>query len=233
MRKWIVTYIKSLRKDLVYLLIIDVVFLLLMELVLKKIPAPYPIFVVLGDITTTLCISFLASFVFYFVQVHLPKIKQKNDIYPCIATIFRRILYAEKELLKNYVGAESYDSLSEKIILNGAKLRDANKYDAPLFLASPERHANWMEYGFHKVDEIDKNWYMLMNYSMYLDSKCMVILSKIQDDSTLLFFKTMRNLYPSFKKSFHINGIEVDLVRFWHAIQEQENYYNLVFASFK
>lgn len=48
MRKWWNTYIKSLRKDIVILLIIDSLILLLMELVLKKIPAPFPVFVTLG-----------------------------------------------------------------------------------------------------------------------------------------------------------------------------------------
>lgn len=233
MKKWIFTYIKSLRKDIVYLLIGDVLFLLVMELVLKRIPAPYPLFVILGDITITLGLSFLASFIFYFVQVHLPEIKQRNDLYPCIAMIYNRILNSEKELLKNYVGAKSFVSLSESVIIDGAIKRNVNKFDAPLFLAGPERSANWMEYGFHIVDEIDKNWNMIMNYSLYLDSECMVILSKIQDDSTLGFFKTMRKIYPSFKKGLNINGIGKDLVRFWFFIQEQENYYNRVFTPYK
>lgn len=66
MSNWYNTYVKSLRRDIVYLLIADCVFLLVMELWLRKIPAPFPIFVKIGDVLVTLGISFLASFIFFY-----------------------------------------------------------------------------------------------------------------------------------------------------------------------
>lgn len=45
MRKWYKTYIKSLRRDIVYLLIADIVFLVVLEFGLKQMPAPFEWFV--------------------------------------------------------------------------------------------------------------------------------------------------------------------------------------------
>ena len=58
MIRWFKTYVLSIRKDFVCLLVVDAIFLLIMELVLKKIPAPYPVFVRIGDLMVTLAVSF-------------------------------------------------------------------------------------------------------------------------------------------------------------------------------
>ena len=232
MKKWIRTYLMSIRKDIVVLLIVDILFLHLMELVLRNIPAPYPIFVKIGNLMETLGVSFLASFIFYFVQVHLPETKEKNDLYPSIAILFHRIINTEKSLLSNYVGVR-YSDLSEEKILAGAKARDVNKQDAPLILAGPERKANWMEYGFHEVSDIDRTWDKLMRLSNYQNSEGLSLLAKIQDDSLLGFFRTMMGIYPTLKHGLHIQGFEKDFVRFWHFVQGQQKYYDKVYSCYR
>lgn len=233
MKKWFKTYVLSLRRDIVILLIIDCIFLLLMELLFKRIPAPFLFFVTLGDITVTLGISFIASFIFYFVQVHLPETKEKTNLYPSIAALYYRILNTEKMFLTNYVGEKKYSELSEDNILAGAKMRDVNITNAPLVLAGQNRNANWMEYGFVEVDDIDKTWEMIMKYSSYLDSECLSLLAKIQSNSVFTFFRKMRGLYHTFLEGVNIDGFEKEYVNLWYFIQEQEKYYNKVFADFR
>lgn len=233
MRKWVKTYIASLRKDIVILLILDCVFLLIMELVLKRIPAPFPIFVKVGNVAITLGISFLASFVFYFVQVHMPETRQKKDLYPIIAELFHRIINNEKEFLTNMVGEKSYNDLTEDNIRFGINSRDVNIKNAPLYLAGPERNADWMEYGFYQVTDIDKSWEMLMKYSAYMESEFLSMLSKIQSDTTIGFFRTMKGIYPTFRHGLHLRGFEDGFVRLWKSINGQEKYYQKVFAEYK
>lgn len=96
LNRWWKTYVQSIRKDLVVMLLADIVFLLVMELFLRNIPAPFPVFVKIGDLFVTLAISFLASFIFYFVQVHLPETRQKANVYPNLASWFNRIVIDEK-----------------------------------------------------------------------------------------------------------------------------------------
>lgn len=231
MKRWIREYIFSLRKDLLYMLFADVIFLLVMELVFRKIPAPFPIFVKIGDVMVTLAISVIASFIFYFVQVHMPDIRHKANVYPCVAKLFHRILINEKALLKNYVGAQSYEDLTENVIKMGVMRRDVNVQDAPLFLAGDNRNANWLEYGFHQVDDIDKYWEMIMKYSSFLDSKCISILADIKEDSLLHFFRTMRRLYKSLQFG-EMHGFDELFLKLWQSIQSQEKYYNENFAIF-
>lgn len=233
MKKWINTYVLSLRSDILKMLLADVILLLLMELVFKQIPAPYPFFVTIGDIVVTLLISFIASFIFYFVQVHMPETKQKEDLYPSIASLYFRILHTEKSLLYNFVGAKSYEELDEDIIMAGAKARDVNIQDAPLILAGVERNANWLEYSFNAVEEIDKTWEMIMKYSTFLDSECLSLLSMVQSGGVLGVFRALRGIYRTLKKGVNIEGMENEFVKFWHFVQVQDEYYNRVFTPYK
>lgn len=226
MIKWFKTYVLSLRRDIVILVLIDCVFLLVMGLWLRRIPAPYPFFVKIGDVFITLGISLLASFVFYFVQVHLPETKQKKDLNPVISNLFHRMILAQKTLLTEFVNVKPFESLTEDKIREGFRLRDVNKQEAPLIFAGPERNANWMEYGFHHVSDIDKTWEMLMKYSSFMDSELLSILSRIQSNSGLAFFRTMRGIYPTLKNGIRLNGFDNSLVELWRFIKEEESYYN-------
>lgn len=228
MIRWFKTYVMSLRKDIAWLLFVDAVFLLFMELVLRDIPAPYPIFVRIGDLFVTLGVSFIASFIFYYVQIHLSKTREKIDIYPVVASLFSRMMDSEKSIIIGLMGTE-WEKLSEDVIKkNVSKL---NLYDkAPLVLGGPrgDRKANWVEFCLYRVHRIDKNWGMMMHYSSYLDSRCMAILSRVQQPNGLLRFvrDTMQmsvDTGHSLRVDPNAYGMFVD---FWLFIEEQEEYYN-------
>ena len=231
--KWYKTYIKSLRRDIVYLLIADLLFLVVLEFGLKRIPAPFDWFVTVGDIAFTLAVSFIASFVFYFVQVHLPNIKERENIYPSLAKLFGSILGTEKTLLSQLLRIKMED-MSEERIKSSVERLDLYT-EAPLTIGSANaanHRANWIEYCLYRVERIDKNWNLLINYSAYLDSECMSILMRIQNDCT--FLDQVRRMFPMCNGRMHrlsMEGSEL-FVEFWHFIEEQDAYYNKVFASY-
>ena len=231
MENWFKTYLLTVRRDIIILLIIDCVFLLVMELFLKKIPAPYPFFVKIGDLSITLAVSFLASFVFYFVQVHMPEMRSKKNLNPVISELFKRIIYIEKGLLTEFVGVKPFENLSEDSIINGTNNRDVNVQDAPLHLIGLDRNANWIEYGASRVADIDKNWEMIMRYSDYMDSELLLILSKIQNNTTLGFFRTMKTIYPALGRGMHLNGFGDGMVKLWLFIKDQDLYYDKHFSE--
>ena len=232
MLQWIRKYLFSLRKDIVFLLFVDGAFLLIMELVLRRIPAPIPIFIKIGDVLVTLGISFLASFIFYFVQVHMPEVKQKKNLYPVISQLFGRIISIEKSFITNFVNVNSFDALTEENIREGTNDRDVNAQNAPLHLIGANRSANWMEYGFSSVADIDKNWEMLMKYSAYMDSEMLLLLSKIQSNGTLGFFRTMKGIYSTMRQGIHLNGFDAGMVAFWGFVKEQDLYFNREFVGY-
>lgn len=202
-----------------------------MELFLKKIPAPYPFFIKIGDLSITLAVSFLASFIFYFVQVHMPEMRSKKNLNPVISELFKRIIYIEKGLLTEFVGVKPFENLSEDSIINGTNNRDVNVQDAPLHLIGLDRNANWIEYGASRVADIDKNWEMIMRYSDYMDSELLLILSKIQNNTTLGFFRTMKTIYPALGRGMHLNGFGDGMVKLWLFIKDQDLYYDKHFSE--
>ena len=232
---WIKRYLCSLRQDLKILVVLDIACLLFMELVLRRIPAPFPIFVKIGDLFVALAISFLASVIFYFVQVHMPREKEKADLFPLLASQFRSILGSEKEILTRFLGL-SMDEMTEDAIDNKAGNLDLYS-DAPLILGDVHRDhkANWIEYGLFEVNRIDKNWDMMIRYSAYLDSECMALLNRMQSPGSML--DLIRKVFPMCKSKAHAftfgNGSERIFLDFWQFIQEQENYYNRVFKPYE
>lgn len=234
MTKWFKTYVLSLRSDIFYMLIVDVLFLLVMELWLREIPAPYPIFVKIGNVFVTLAISIIASVIFYFVQVHLPNAKEKERIYPSIAKLFGSMLGLEKDLLTQVLQIKMEDMTEEGIEDSVSKLDLYS--EAPLTIGSANavnHRANWIEYCLYRVERIDKNWNLLINFSTYLDSECMSLLIKIQNDCTYL--DQVRRLFPMCNGRMHRLSIDDAnlFVEYWHFIEEQEKYYNKVFKPYE
>ncbi len=233
MFNWIRTYLFSLRRDFAILLGGDVLFLLVMELWLRNIPAPYPVFVRIGDLMVTLAVSFIASFIFYFVQVHMPKVKERERIYPSIAKMFNQIMGAETDILTQLLGLKMKE-MSEEAIKEKAKHIDLYT-EAPLTIGSPkgDHRANWLEYCIYRVGIIDRNTDMMLNVSAYLDSECLDILMRLQDSET--FFVQVRRLFPMcIAGGVHKLQYQIPdpFIRLWHFIEEQEVYYDRVFGKY-
>ena len=115
MINWIKKYLCSLRRDLKILVVLDIACLLFMELVLRRISAPFPIFVKIGEVFVALAISFLASVILYFVQVHMPREKEKADLFPLLSSQFKSILGSEKAIPTRFLGL-SMEEMSEDTI---------------------------------------------------------------------------------------------------------------------
>ena len=232
--KWYKTYIKSLRRDIVYLLIADLIFLVVLEFGLKQIPAPFAWFVTVGDIAFTLAVSFIVSFIFYFVQVHLPNIKERENIYPSLAKLFGSIIGTEKILLTELLGIKIED-LSDEVI--NESVEKLNLYsEAPLILGSsnqPDHRANWIEYCIYRVGRLDQNLKLLIQNSAYLDSECMSLLIRIQNDDT--FLDQVRRWYPLCNGKMHkfSYGTSELFIEFRNFIKEQQDYYDRVFALYE
>lgn len=210
----------------------DVLFLLFMEFVLKNIPAPYPFFVKIGDLFVTLAISFIASFIFYFVQIHLPRIREKEDLFPSLASMFHCILGYEKDMLTQLLRLKMDEMSEDKIKNQTDKL---NLYtEAPLIIggSNGDHKANWIEYCIYRVQRIDKNWDLMIHYSSYLDSECMALLLRMQN--TNVFLDQVRRLFPMCKGPAHSLSISTAslFIDFWHFIEEQQDYYDRVFAPY-
>lgn len=232
MKKWIKTYVLSVRRDFLWLLISDAMFLLIMDMVLRKIPAPCSIFVRIGNLFVALGVSFFASFVFYFVQVHMHKINEKEKVYPSIAQMFRFIIDTEWDLLTNLIRIRK-NEISEDIIRE--RVKDINLYtEAPLVIGRPDgdHKANWIEYCIYHVKTIDRNLGMMMNMSAYLDSECMNLLLRIQNSDT--FLDNVRRLFPMCNGNPHFINYRVPtiLINFWYFIEEQETYYDREFNCY-
>ncbi|MCB2354367.1 hypothetical protein [Clostridium estertheticum] len=100
---------KNLIHTLIFILIIAIFSILLMDLCLKKIQAPFEIFSVLGDLYYKVCLSYIASFIFYTVTVHIPKQRKRISVHRYLNNKIGSIHCIERDLLN--------------VVINGSVLR--------------------------------------------------------------------------------------------------------------
>ena len=135
-QKWFKTYVISLRKDIRILLLLDVAFVILMEVLRQLIPGfdASPLLLDVFNICLTLALSILAAGIFFFIQVYMPEIKKKENIYPCVAELFYSIISREHALDNDM------------------------RRTAPMFLGEVNRNATWREYLLIQIRNIDDQW---------------------------------------------------------------------------
>ena len=103
MKHWFKLYVCTLRKDLSIILAIAILFIFVMDMWLKNIPAPNSFFVAIGNFWYALSIAYVSSFVFYFFVVHYNRQKEKSLLYGYIGGLFNMIINDGKSIFADMV----------------------------------------------------------------------------------------------------------------------------------
>nr|WP_306288236.1 hypothetical protein [Pseudoalteromonas sp. WY3] len=187
-------------KTLNCLFLLSLIFVLVITFFSTKIPLLVSFGQEIEVLIFRLSLSFLASYVFYFVVVHYKSYRDKKNLYPYVKGYTASIL-DKYEGLFNALKAEAYndyekhtyktlnklsiDSIEETLLLIDVRT------SAPLVSAHLGRKLNWMEYLVYTSNEIEKSINDLLLVSSHLDSELIKILFHIRAS---LLFKLSRNL---------------------------------------
>ncbi|HKK11278.1 MAG TPA: hypothetical protein VJ945_00480 [Flavobacteriaceae bacterium] len=85
--------------------IVALIIILLIELVLNDIPEKFEKGSEIGNIVYKLCLAYISSFIFYFLVVHLKKVKDRHILEPYISGKVRTIIHSGKILIRFLVKA--------------------------------------------------------------------------------------------------------------------------------
>ena len=186
--------------------ILNLIFLisLILVLVITFFSEKIPLFISFGQEIETLLfrlsLSFLASYVFYFVVVHYKSYRDKQNLYPYVRGYTASILNKYEGLFNALKGAayndyekHTYKTLNELSIdsIEETLLHIDVRTSAPLFSAHLGRNLNWIEYLVYTSNEIEKSIDDLLLVSSHLDSELIKILFHIKVSS---LFYLSRNL---------------------------------------
>jgi hypothetical protein len=167
-------------------LVIAIGSVVVMEAYLFEIPEIVPWGEEFGAVFYKLCLSIMASYLFYFIVVHLKSQSDKENINAFVASKSYRVVGEYKSQIvsiKKEANSTIESEYPSKDELEAMFSLIHPKGNAPLMLGQFGGNANWMQYmSYHnkRTQELIKKVFVKMPF---LDSKLVRLLAEI-DDST-------------------------------------------------
>lgn len=165
-------------------LIIAIGSVVTMEAYLFDIPELVPWGKEFGIIYYKLCLSLMASYIFYFIVIHLKSQSDKENINAFVATKSYGVVGDYKsqirELKKEINSTIEDDYLSKEQIEDIFKAINP-KNNAPLLLGQFGNYANWIQYMSYHKDRTQKLIQKIFIKMPFLDSKLVRLLAEIDD----------------------------------------------------
>lgn len=196
MNRWI-KYIISVRAELNILLILCFIIIFIIEFIFANIPELFYGSAKVGVIVDRLCLSFVSSYIFYFVVVHLKNQKDKENIYQYIANKTYQIIGDGKSVFLALKTEAKYEFGGDYPSLNDIEeiCKAVNPYgQAPLILGQLRNYANWLQflvYYMNRTEEGIKKIYIKMQF---LDSDYLKLIINIQDSTYFSIVKSLISL---------------------------------------
>ena len=179
--------IKNVNREINYIVIMCLAFLMLKFFVLDKITEPVVGMHKVGSLVEGLTSSLLASYIFYLFLVAIPEFRDRSVVLPLIIRDLKSIV----SLIDEVVESINSSSNSEIIIPNCSKEEagillskiDLNDKTTPWANFRNGEMLTWKEcllYTFHRIDEISS---AIVRHGVYVDAEITNILDKLEKSS--------------------------------------------------
>ncbi|MFA7610171.1 MAG: hypothetical protein WCY51_01655 [Sulfurimonas sp.] len=208
----IIYYILSVPIVLNIILAIAILSVIVMDVFLKDIPEIVPWGYEFGYIYYKLCLSLFASYIFYFIVIHIKLERDKENVNVFISNKIFLIIGDYKSQI-DAIKKETNTSI-EKQYLNEIDIETMfqqlnPKGKAPLVLGNINNYANWMQYFSFYKDRTQKTIQKIFVHMPFLDSKLVKILAHIDDCEHFTVIELLSNMtfgnsdMKSFASSFY------------------------------
>lgn len=193
----ILHYILSVPLLLNIILVIAIVSVIVMDVFLKDIQEIVSWGSEFGYVYYKLCLSLFASYIFYFIVIHIKLERDKenvnifisNKIFLVIGEYKSQIDAIKKEtntlIEKQYLSQDEIETMFQQISPQGK---------APLILGNINNYANWMQYFSFYRDRTQKTIQKIFVHMPFLDSKLVKILAHIDDCGHFKVIELLSNM---------------------------------------
>lgn len=232
--RWI-KYLTSVRAEINILLIACLINVILIEFVFSDITELFRGGAKLGEIFERLCLSYISSYIFFFLVVHSKNQKDKENLYEYIAQKTYRIIGDAKSIIgafkqeTNYQLSDEYPNLSD--VQKMCKLINPHG-QAPLLLGQLENYATWLQYlNYYKV-RTEENITKIYLKMQFLDSDYLKLVIKIQDCAHFYVVKTLTGMtYPI--RNTELSSFAKELHQYFEYVRDLEEYADRKFKDYK
>jgi hypothetical protein len=215
---------KKVRTSLLIILIISLSTNLSIELVFKNYHEIFPGANKIGELFSRLSVSYISSFIFYFIVVHAKSESDKENVNEFIGHNVYSIITCAHLFIQplQQVKEEKarFENLDLKQLRSLLASIDRNEKKAPLIIDG--ENGTWLQWFEHLKDSVDENFKVIFLRYSHLDSKLIKILSRIEAS---MFFNQWDLLYTyNHDKTFGM--YEFQIRTFLKHIKDLEEYAN-------
>lgn len=189
--------ILAVNRYLNFTLIIAIGSVIVMEAYLFDIPEIVPWGEEFGAIYYKLSLSLMASYIFYFIVIHLKSQLDKENINAFVATKSFGVIgdyISQIEALKKEVNFSIEENYLLKKEIEEIFKAINPKNNAPLLLGQFGNYANWLQYMSYYKDRTQKLIQKIFIKMPFLDSKLVRLLAEIDDCSHFVIIESTLNL---------------------------------------
>ena len=188
-----IKHILAVSPFLNFALIVAIGSIILMEAYLLDMPEVVSWGAEFGAAYYNLCLSIMASYIFYFIVVHLKSQADKENINTFVATKSYGIVGAYKSQIKEMKKVTNTCSECEYFTKKEVDqiFKAINpKSNAPLLLVQFGNYANWIQYMSYHKDRTQKFIQKIFAEMPFLDSELVRLLAEIDDCSHFYFVES-------------------------------------------
>lgn len=224
-------YIKKLPIALNIAFVVSLISILAMDLYFRNIPEIFSWGSEFGDIYYRICLSIVASYIFYFIVVHLKAMKDKENVNKFISFKVSNILNTYKTQIsdikklsnsneeKKYFELEELEKLFEKIDPNA---------QAPLILGT--KYATWMQYFQSHNKRTQTHISKIFAQMPFLDSELVDILAHIDDNHHFNIINLLSSVQCN---NTNMENFASDFLEYSNLCKKLEEYYNKKLLEFR
>lgn len=227
----IISYIVKLPIALNIAIIISFISIVVIDFYLKDIEEIVSWGSEFGNIYYRVCLSMIASYVFYFIVIHLKSIKDKENVNKFISFKVSNILSTYSSQIsdikklsnsneeKKYFELEELEKLFEKIDPNA---------QAPLILGT--KYATWMQYFQSHNKRTQTHISKIFAQMPFLDSELVDILAYIDDNHHFNIINLLSSVQCN---NTNMENFASDFLEYSNLCKKLEEYYNKKLLEFR
>ena len=192
--------------------------ILLIDLYLIDIPEKFNKGSELGKLVYHLCLAYIGSFIFYFLVVHLKRIKDRYALEPYISKKTQTVVHSGKILIKFLLEASNYNIKSEypseeELDIICSKINPKNN-------VSGWARTNWYQLFSHYHSKSEEAINSIYEKLPFVEPKLIRYLGEIQNNPHYYSAKIMARL--TFENDQNLTSMH--LYQYLKIIKELENY---------
>ena len=238
-KEWFTKWLNGIQKPLLWILVFDLLIIVCLDIFGRDLfkdegTYRYRLF----TFAYTLGLSYIASFIFYFVQVHLKEVKDRNRVLPSLEVLFRKLVHFENEIILDTINSDATIKKKEFKVTTKEDYLSATKRintHAKSNVYQGKYELSWLEYHTYRRNQIDEFVHLVLEYSQFIGEEGMSLLADIRNDSLLYTVITNSNSCKDvgLEPAFSLDGIETICGQFYDLVQRTNDYYTKELLPYK